>query len=47
MFGAVLDYFEFGLIQVAAHKRAKGNIRSRLEECLRRGGHLEDVVFKK
>jgi len=25
-----------------------GNIRSRLEECLRKGGgRLEDVVFKK
>jgi hypothetical protein len=38
----------------AAQKRAivrtdffPGNIRSRLEECLRKGGHLEDVVFKK
>jgi hypothetical protein len=25
-----------------------GNIRSKLEECLRKGvGHLEDIVFKK
>jgi hypothetical protein len=32
----------------AAQKRAMGNIRSRLEERLcKGGGHLEDVVFKK
>jgi hypothetical protein len=43
------------LIQAEAHKRAivrtfffPGNIRSRLEECLRRdGGHLKDDFFKK
>jgi hypothetical protein len=29
-------------------RRVMGNMRGRLEECLRRnGGHLEDIIFKK
>jgi hypothetical protein len=29
-------------------RHVMGNMRGRLEECLRRnGGHLEDIIFKK
>jgi hypothetical protein len=39
---------EIDRVPVEMLHRMMGNMHSRLEECLRKGGgHLEDIMFKK